>query len=80
MMSALALSILEQVTYERIRQIGLFRGAKHSPAGWAAILLTKQATALKAHASGDPAAYRAEMVKVAAVAVAAIEAHDRRES
>lgn len=87
-------SILAEVSAERERQDSLFGGAchddTHSATDWVAILIRHLGLAvddgspagvcfMNDHCAGaDPARYRRQMVRVAAVAVAALETFDRK--
>lgn len=87
-------SILSEVTAERQRQDGLWGGAAHDDshdlADWLVILArhvglggwdgSPEDACHKTEATGkyDPARYRKQLVRVAAVAVAALESFDRR--
>lgn len=75
---------LREVNAERIRQDSLWGEQNHEPGVWYAILgeevgevgreLAEAGTGAREF---DGAAYRMELVQVAAVAVAAIQAYDR---
>lgn len=81
------LRALADIADERRRQNEKWGQQDHDPTGWVAILVeevgevAKESTALLPPADRfDIAAYRAEMVQVAAVAVQAIECLDRNEA
>lgn len=87
-------SILAEVSAERNRQDGLFGGAAHddahSAADWVSIIVRHLGLAvddgspagvcmMNDHCAGaDPVRYRRQLVRVAAVAVAALEVFDRK--
>lgn len=87
-------TILAEVSAERERQDGLFGGAphddSHTATDWVSILVRHLGLAvddgspagvclMNDHCAGaDPVRYRRQMVRVAAVAVAAIETWDRK--
>ena len=68
---------LEAVSREREQQDKKWGIQNHAPHTWLVILMEEVGEASKATLEMDWPAYRAEMVQVAAVAVAAIEACDR---
>jgi NTP pyrophosphatase (non-canonical NTP hydrolase) len=74
--------VLLEVSEERSRQEELWGEQNHDPARWLAILGEEFGEVAKEIADGRAVgflarAYRAELVQVAAVAVAAIESLDR---
>lgn len=74
-------TVLEDVAEERQNQIARWGKQRHSPFYWLAILTEEVGEVAKEIADGrvqpfDAGAYREELVQVAAVAVAAIEALD----
>lgn len=69
---------LLDVARERDRQDKKWGVQNHDDAWWYVILGEEFGEVGKAIYEGDPEAYRAELVQVAAVAVAAIESFDRR--
>lgn len=87
-------SIFVEVAAERARQDGLFGGPEHDDAhsatDWVAILVRHVGLAVddgspagiclldNPVAGHDPARYRRQMVRVAAVAIAALETFDRK--
>lgn len=87
-------SILAEVSAERDRQDGMFGGAghddTHSATDWVSILVRHLGLAvddgspagvclMTDHCAGaDPVRYRRQMVRVAAIAVAAVETFDRK--
>lgn len=87
-------SIFQEVAEERARQDALFGGASHddahTPSKWVAILCRHTGLAiddgspdgicLLNHqlAGYDPARYRRQLVRVAAVAIAALESYERK--
>lgn len=80
--STSTLSVLAEVTTERRYQEELYGEKKddlNSPSTWVAIITRLLGAACSPTAnSQDPVRFRTEMIKVAAVAVAAVEASDRR--
>ena len=81
---------INSVIHERVEQVRKWGEQNHSPLEWMAILVEEVGEAQKEalehhftlHYSADPdrlERYRAELVQVAAVAVAAIESLDRNE-
>ncbi len=75
-------TILEQIAEERRRQrerLGDDRDDQVRSATWLAILREHEMRGARAIHGKDADAYRHALVQVAAVAVAAIEAHDRRQ-
>lgn len=82
------IGILKEVAEERQRQDNKFGEQNHSPMHWMPILMEEVGEAAKAaldvhfeypNVSRDYAAYREELIQVAAVAVAAIECLDRHQ-
>lgn len=75
-------SILDEVRQERALQDRLFGGAdhddRHMPNEWIAILTRHLGLAAGDAADIDPARFRRQMVRIAALGVAAVEAMDRR--
>lgn len=78
------LNVLEEVGDERARQNRKWGEQNHDPTVWLAVAMEELGEAaqavLKVRGEGstrDPRDYRAEMLQVAAVAVAAVEAFDR---
>ena len=90
-LSDYTLTAIRQVTDERGNQLSKWGIQNHTPLEWMAILVEEvgeaQKEALEHHWAGthypvDPERlerYRAELIQVAAVAVAAIESPDRNE-
>ena len=74
-------AIYEEISKERRRQDRTWGGNRHDddhePHEWAGFINHQSLMGLKAIGSSDPDEYRRRMVNVAALAVAAIEAHDR---
>lgn len=74
--------ILREVETERQCQDHLWGGPahddRHAPADWLSILVRHLGLAAGDCAEIDPGRYRKQLVRVAAVAVAAAEAFDRR--
>ena len=68
---------LSSVIHERERQEAKWGEQNHKPETWLVILGEEVGEACEATLEMDWNAYRAEMVQVAAVAVAAVEACDR---
>ena len=74
--------ILDEIYGERLRQLNKWGEQNHGVADWILILAeefgeaSKEANEVRFR-SKDPSEYRAELIQVAAVAVAAIEALDR---
>lgn len=74
--------VLADLSIERLRQDRLWGEQNHEPATWLAILgeefgeVAKEVAESRINPLGDMA-YRTELIHVAAVAVAAIEALDR---
>ena len=69
--------VLARVGSERMRQDAKWGTHDHCPASWLAILGEEYGETCKAALEKDPAAYLAELIHVAAVAVAAVEAFYR---
>lgn len=78
--------VLNDVQQERYRQVDLWGQQDHDAQTWLSILVEEVGEVAKECAEGigsaagrrfDMGAYRAEMIQVAAVAVAAVEALDR---
>jgi NTP pyrophosphatase (non-canonical NTP hydrolase) len=69
--------VLDEVAAERRRQNDKWGEQNHSPERWLTILAEEVGEAAYSYLEDDRDNYRTEMVQVAAVAVAAIEAHDR---
>jgi len=75
-------TVIGEVAFERARQDAKWGQQDHDPTMWLAILTEEVGEVAKEIAEGriapfDGAAYRAELVQVAAVAVAMVEAYDR---
>lgn len=76
-------SILAEVSAERSRQDKLFGGpdhdAQHTPAEWVSLITRHLGLSVDdGTISGDPERYRRQMIRVAALAVAALEALERK--
>lgn len=76
-------TVIEDVALERSNQDVTWGQQDHDPALWLAILTEEVGEVSKEIADGifapfNGPAYRAELVQVAAVAVAAVEAFDRK--
>lgn len=71
-------AILDDVLEERRRQFNKWGQQDHDEDRWMVILMEEVGECCKAIQEEDPANYREELVQVAAVAVAAIEAFDRK--
>lgn len=76
-------SIIKELAQERIRQDERWGVQRHEPAKWLAILGEEYGEVCKAvcerlYAEGPNPEYRAELIQVAAVALAMIECHDER--
>lgn len=69
--------VLDEVEDERIRQDRQWGEQNHNPDRWLAILLEECGEAAHAANEQNQGWYRAELIQVAAVAVAAIECLDR---
>lgn len=69
-------SVLEEVRTERLRQDSIFGEQTHSKEKWLTILGEEFGEVCKA--AQDGVGYRAELVQVAAVAVAMIECYDKQ--
>lgn len=69
--------VLAAVHEERVHQDKKWGVQEHEPERWFTILLEELGEAAKARLEMDSTGYRAEMVSVAAVVVAAIEQFDR---
>ena len=70
--------ILMEVLHERELQFHKWGVQDHDEDRWMVILMEEVGECCKAIQEEDPANYREELVQVAAVAVAAIEAFDRK--
>lgn len=70
--------ILENVYDERKRQHEKWGVQDHDEDRWIVILMEEVGEVARAIFEDDPANYREELLQVAAVAVAAIEAFDRK--
>src|SRR5690349_17719884 len=73
--------ILSEIITERQCQDAMWgpdHDDAHSPADWAGILVRHLGLAMGDGASVDPERFRKQLVRVAAVAVAAVEAIDRK--
>jgi hypothetical protein len=75
-------AVLDEVFNERYRQVALWGEQDHEPSMWYAILGEEFGEVGKEIAEGrldpfDGDRYRTELIQVAAVAVAAVEAYDR---
>jgi len=71
---------IADVAAERARQITMWidqHDDHHSPSGWHSLLSSYSDAALHMQVMGSSDGYRRRLVQVAALAVAAIEAHDR---
>lgn len=68
---------LSEVLKERLRQEEKWGQQDHHPERWLSILIEEVGEAARSILEGQRASYRDELVQVAAVAVAAIEALDR---
>lgn len=79
---ALQENILREIQQERTHQDALHGGPKkddqHTPADWVAILARHLGLAVGDAAVIDVVRYRRQLIRVAAVAVAAVESLDRR--
>ena len=71
-------AILDEVAKERWRQLQLWGEQFHEPDRWLAILMEEVGETAQAQNEQKRAEYRKEMIQVAAVAVAAIEALDKQ--
>jgi NTP pyrophosphatase (non-canonical NTP hydrolase) len=69
--------ILQQISTERARQINLWGDQINHPFKWITILQEEMGEAAKAVLEGRPDEYVAELIQVAAAAVAAIECYNR---
>ena len=69
--------ILSAIRDERARQNAKWGEQNHTPERWLAILSEETGETARAIVEFDLVSYRAELVHVAAVAVAAIESLDR---
>jgi hypothetical protein len=73
--------VLSEVRQERAMQDSLWGGPAHddlhTPAGWMAVLCRHLGLAADDAGGIDPARFRRQMVRVAALAVAAVESRDR---
>jgi hypothetical protein len=77
------LAIVNDVLAERVRQLERWGVQDHDDGTWSLILGEEYGEACQAalqHSSSDPTDLRAELVQVAAVAVAWIDCLDRRAS
>lgn len=79
--------VYEEVQAERRRQEQIWGPQNHNPSAWLMILGEEVGEANKAalehyfnYKGASLAAYRAELVQVAAVAIAMIESYDRNEA
>ena len=70
-------TILDEVFAERRNQDNRWGEQNHDPLYWLAILTEEFGEVGKALAEGERYQYRAELIHVAAVAVAAVESYDR---
>ena len=70
--------IAYNIRKERLRQFSKWGQQDHDEDRWMVILMEEVGECCKAIQEEDPANYREELVQVAAVAVAAIEAFDRK--
>ena len=73
-----AYDICHEVQLERERQYKKWGQQDHDEDRWMVILMEEVGETARAIFEDDPANYREELVQVAAVAVAAIEAFDRK--
>lgn len=69
--------VLEDVLHERERQDEKWGEQNHGRYKWLAILAEELGEAAAAALKGETENYRKEMIQVAAVAVSAVESHDR---
>lgn len=72
-------NVLGQIAIELERQDKKWSQQDHSRAYWLAILMEEVGEAARAAVQFQPDQYRQELIEVAAVAYAAIEALDRQE-
>lgn len=70
-------SILHDVAKERKRQLGKWGVQDHERPFWMVILGEEYGEVCRAVFEGENSNYREELIQVAAVAVAAVEAYDR---
>lgn len=70
--------VLDDVLFERRKQVSKWGQQDHDEDRWMVILMEEVGEVARAIFDDDPANYREELVQVAAVAVAAIEAFDRK--
>jgi len=71
-------NILKLVAQERARQDAKWGEQNHNPAFWAVILGEEYGEVCRAIYENDPTQYVAELIQVAAVCVAMVEAHQRQ--
>lgn len=71
-------NVLKLVSEERARQNTKWGEQNHSPAFWAVILGEEYGEVCRAIYENDPTQYVAELVQLAAVCVAMVEAHQRQ--
>ena len=74
-----ALEVLDEVLGERANQTAKWGEQNHHPERWLAILMEEVGEAAEAALDDKYAHMRAELVQVAAVAVATIQSLDRNE-
>lgn len=72
------MTVLEEIAVERAKQDAKWGEQNHGIFKWVAILGEEFGEVSKASLEDDSSGYRAELIQVAAVAVAMIEAHDRK--
>ncbi len=74
-------NILQAIRDERARQDAKWGSQRHlSQYAWMTILMEEVGEVARASLEGDPVGYAAELVQVAAVAVAALENHYARKT
>lgn len=71
--------VLDDILVERRAQDEKWGEQNHDPAWWMVILMEEVGEVARAIFEGDEVGYVAELVQVAAVAVAALESYDRSE-
>lgn len=71
-------SITWEILQERLRQYKKWGVQDHDEDRWMVILMEEVGEVARAVFEDDPANYREELIQVAAVAVAAVEAFDRK--
>ena len=70
--------ICRDVRRERLRQFKKWGQQDHDEDKWMTILMEEVGEVARAVLEEDPSNYREELIQVAAVAVAAVEAFDRK--